>query len=213
MPYGIQLTGNMTAVPQKTSSIPIDPLSQLVKKASCGCSESFGQLVKLHQQTLRLFLSKFIQCSASVDDIAQEVFLVSYRQLATFRHEAEFSTWLLGIARNKALEFLRTEVAARKNRNQLLEVEIAKRKISRLIRDKRNYAETQEHLDTLQSCLDQLPVHSKSLVTQYYFEQRSAADIAPKSSLSGSAIRMKLLRIRRVLRKCMSASSRTSTDE
>jgi len=210
----MQLTGNMTAVPQETptSLRPIDP-SQLVKKASCGCSESFGQLVRLHQQTLRLFLSKFIQCPASVDDIAQEVFLVSYRQLATFRDEAEFSTWLLAIARNKALEFLRTEVAARKNRNQLLEVEIAKRKISRLMRDKRDYEETQEHLKTLQSCVDQLPVHSKSLVTQYYFEQRAAADIAPKSSLSVSALRMKLLRIRRVLRKCISASSRISTDD
>ena len=191
----------------KTRLSPIDPSSQLVEKASKGCSESFRQLVELHQHSLRLFLSKFIQCSARVDDIAQEVFLVAHRQLEKFRLEAKFSTWLLGIARNKALEFLRTEIAARKKRNQFLEAEIAKRKISRLENDKKDFEQTQERLYTLQSCLDQLPLRSKTLVTQYYFDQRSAAEIASESRQSCSTIRMKLLRIRRILRKCIMASS------
>ena len=199
----------MTAIPQQTQTQlrPIDPTSQLVKKASNGCSDSFGQLVESHQQTLRLFLSRFIHCSARVDDIAQEVFLVAYRQLMTFRHEAKFSTWLLGIARNKALEFLRTEVAAKKNQNQFLEAEIAKRKISRLENDKKDFEQTQERIYTLQSCLDQLPLQSKQLVTQYYFDQQSLAAIDPKSRQSSSTIRMKLLRIRRILRKCIMANT------
>ena len=203
----------MSVIPQETQTRlkPIDPSSQLVKQASNGCSDSFGQLVELHQRALRLFLSRFVHCPDRVDDIAQEVFLVAYRQLTKFRQEAKFSTWLLGIARNKALEFLRAEVTAKNNRNQLVEVEIAKRKISRLEKDRRDFEQAQNNLNALQSCLDQLPLQSKTLITQYYFDQQPTAEVKTQSRRTCSTIRMKLLRIRRILRKCITANSEIYT--
>ena len=207
----------MSVIPRETQIgiglNPIDPSLQLVKQASNGCSDSFGQLVELHHETLRLFLSRFIHCSACVDDIAQEVFLVAYRQLATFRHESKFSTWLLGIARNKALEFLRTEVAQRKSQNQFLNAEIANRKISRLENAKKDFEQTQKRLNRLQSCLDQLPVNSRRLITQHYFDQQPADEATPESRRSCSTIRMKLLRIRRILRKCIMTNSGLYNEE
>lgn len=211
----MQLTGNMTVIPPETQTPlrPIDTSSQLVEKASKGCSDSFRELVELHQQSLRLFLSRFVHCSTRVDDIAQEVFVAAHCQLKKFRHEAKFSTWLLGIARNKALEFLRTEIAARKNQSLFLEVEIAKRKMSRLVNDKKDFEQAQERLSKLRACLDQLPVRSRTLVNQYYFDQQSATSIAAESMQACNTIRMKLLRIRRVLQKCIMASSGIYTEK
>ena len=45
----------------------------------------------------------------AVDDMAQEVFLVAFRQLGQFQAAAPFQSWVLGIARNQALSFLRGE--------------------------------------------------------------------------------------------------------
>jgi len=205
----------MTAVPKnrRTRLKKVDPSAELVEMASKGCADSFRQLVELHQKAIRLYLAKYVQCSTHVDDIAQEVFVVAFRQITRFRRESKFSTWLTGIARNKALEFLRAEISARKSRNQFLELEIARRKISRLGDENQELEEVQGRLEAMRSCLDQLPLRSKDLVNQYYFDQQSSVAIAAESNQTCSSVRMKLLRIRRVLLKCILANVSEPADE
>jgi RNA polymerase sigma-70 factor (ECF subfamily) len=62
---------------------------------------AFGELVRRHQSAVRHFLRHLTSGdTALADDLGQETFLQAYRGLAQYRGEAEFSTWLLGIARN-----------------------------------------------------------------------------------------------------------------
>ena len=184
----------------------VDPSQQLVEQASGGCADSFRQLVEQNQRRIRLYLGKYVQCSAQVDDIAQEVFWIAFRQLGDFRRDAKFSTWLIGIARNKALEFLKAEARGRKKRKQFFEAEIAREQISRL----ENGADcelAERRLSAMQLCLDQLPDRSRELINRYYFDQQPATRIAANSNVSTGSIRMKLLRIRQVLLKCIVARS------
>lgn len=184
-----------------------DPTRQLVEQASAGCSESFSQLVEQNHRSVRLYLGKYIQCWAQVDDIAQEVFFVAFGQLSRFRRESRFSTWLIGIARNKALEFLKAEKKAREKRKQFLEAEIASRQISRLENQHRDCEHAEQRLSAMQICLDQLPDQLRGLIDAYYFDQQPAASIASESNVSIGSVRMRLLRIRRILQKCIVARS------
>ncbi len=62
---------------------------------------AFGELVTRHQSAVRHFLRHLTRGdTALADDLAQETFVQAYRALGKFRGESEFSTWLLGIARN-----------------------------------------------------------------------------------------------------------------
>ena len=62
---------------------------------------AFGELVLRHQSAVRHFLRSLTRGDAALaDDLAQETFLQAYRGLARFRGEANFATWLLGIAHN-----------------------------------------------------------------------------------------------------------------
>lgn len=62
---------------------------------------AFGELVLRHQSAVRNFLRHLTRGDAALaDDLAQETFVQAYRGLARFRGEANFSTWLLGIAHN-----------------------------------------------------------------------------------------------------------------
>lgn len=190
-----------------------DPSHQLVEKASAGCSDSFRQLVEQNHRRIRLYLGRYVHCSAEVDDIAQEVFLVAFSQLSRFRGEAKFSTWLIGIARNKALEFLKAEARGRKRRKQFFEAEIASQQIDRLekVHDQCELAE--QRLGAMQLCLEQLPNKSRELVNRYYFDMQPATEIAAQSNVSTGSIRMKLLRIRQILQKCIAARSQDSYDD
>ena len=65
---------------------------------------AFGELVRRHQSAVRATLRKLTSGnSALADDLAQETFLLAYRNLKSFRQEARFSTWLYRIAYNAFL--------------------------------------------------------------------------------------------------------------
>jgi RNA polymerase sigma-70 factor (ECF subfamily) len=62
---------------------------------------AFGELVRRHQSTVRLFLRQLTHGDAALaDDLAQDTFILAYRNLRHFRGDARFTTWLLGIANN-----------------------------------------------------------------------------------------------------------------
>jgi RNA polymerase sigma-70 factor, ECF subfamily len=65
---------------------------------------AFGELVRRHQSAVRATLRRLTGGNhALADDLAQDTFLLAYRNLKSFRQEAKFSTWLYRIAYNAFL--------------------------------------------------------------------------------------------------------------
>jgi RNA polymerase sigma-70 factor (ECF subfamily) len=76
---------------------------------------AFAELVRRHQSAVRACLRKLTAGNhALADDLAQETFVLAWRNLASFRQEARFSTWLYRIATNCWL------MDARKRKEELL---------------------------------------------------------------------------------------------
>ncbi len=76
---------------------------------------AFSELVRRHQSAVRATLRRLTAGNhALADDLAQETFLLAFRNIATFRQEARFSTWLYRIATNAYL------ADARKRKEELL---------------------------------------------------------------------------------------------
>jgi RNA polymerase sigma-70 factor (ECF subfamily) len=62
---------------------------------------AFAELVRRHQSQLRASLRKMTGGNIELsDDIAQETFILAWRNIKSFRYEAKFSTWLYRIAFN-----------------------------------------------------------------------------------------------------------------
>jgi RNA polymerase sigma-70 factor (ECF subfamily) len=62
---------------------------------------AFGVLVERHQSQVRTVLRRLTRGDVALaDDLAQEVFVLAWRNLRKFRFEAKFSTWLYRIAFN-----------------------------------------------------------------------------------------------------------------
>lgn len=76
---------------------------------------AFAALVRRHQSGVRACLRKLaVGNPALADDLAQETFVLAWRNLRSFRQEARFSTWLYRIATNCWL------AQARKRKEELL---------------------------------------------------------------------------------------------
>ena len=62
---------------------------------------AFAELVRRHQSSVRACLRKLTSGNhALADDLAQDTFVLAWRNLKGFRQEARFSTWLYRIATN-----------------------------------------------------------------------------------------------------------------
>ncbi len=76
---------------------------------------AFSELVRRYQSAVRTTLRRLTAGNhALADDLAQETFMLAYRNLKSFRQEARFSTWLYRIATNAYL------ANARKRKEELL---------------------------------------------------------------------------------------------
>ena len=70
---------------------------------------AFTELVRRHQSSVRACLRRLTTGNhALADDLAQETFILAWRNLKAFRQEARFSTWLYRIATNCWLAHSRT---------------------------------------------------------------------------------------------------------
>ncbi len=62
---------------------------------------AFAELVRRHQSQLRASLRKMTGGNIELsDDVAQETFILAWKNIKSFRYEAKFSTWLYRIAFN-----------------------------------------------------------------------------------------------------------------
>jgi RNA polymerase sigma-70 factor (ECF subfamily) len=83
---------------------PISDAALIARVVVSDDRHAFGELVRRHQSAVRATLRKLTGGNGALaDDLAQETFLLAYRNLKSFRQEARFSTWLYRIAYNAFL--------------------------------------------------------------------------------------------------------------
>lgn len=84
---------------------------ELVARCRAGDVGAFGVLVARHQDVVLRVAARIVGADESAD-VAQDTFLRAFHRLDRFRGESTFRAWVLGIARNSALDAL----AARRRR-------------------------------------------------------------------------------------------------
>ncbi len=84
---------------------PVEPAladAQLIARCIVGDDRhAFAELTRRHQSAVRACLRRLTAGNhALADDLAQDTFVLAWRNVKSFRQEARFSTWLYRIATN-----------------------------------------------------------------------------------------------------------------
>ena len=80
---------------------------KLIDRILSGHNEGFYELIAPYQRRVYMTAFDILQVEADAEEVAQEAFLKAFRNLRSFRREAQFSTWLLRITVNEARMRLR----------------------------------------------------------------------------------------------------------
>ena len=73
--------------------------------------EAFNLLLKKYQQKVYWQVRRIIINHDDADDVTQEVFIKVWKNLGSFRQDAQLFTWLYRIATNESLTFLKKKQA------------------------------------------------------------------------------------------------------
>jgi len=98
---------------------PIDAKSvlevELMERVLAGETDLFYDLIRPYERAVFLAATSILGNEADGEEVAQEAMLKAFRNLARFRRESKFSTWLIQIAINEA------KMKLRKDRRHLYE--------------------------------------------------------------------------------------------
>ncbi|MEX2274869.1 MAG: sigma-70 family RNA polymerase sigma factor [Actinomycetota bacterium] len=84
-----------------------DPDPRTLRRARQGDLGAFEELVRASQADVYRFALHLARDTATAEDITQETYLRAFRFLHSFRGDCKFSSWLLRITRNCAMDALR----------------------------------------------------------------------------------------------------------
>lgn len=75
--------------------------NELVELALGGDRAAFGELVERHQHVVFRTALGALRSREDAEDVTQDTFVAAFRDLARFRNESSFRTWVLTIAWNR----------------------------------------------------------------------------------------------------------------
>ncbi|HVR85150.1 MAG TPA: sigma-70 family RNA polymerase sigma factor [Planctomycetota bacterium] len=182
----------------------------MVEAARGGSKEAFSLIVRHHQVQIRTFLSKFVQLDDVVDDLAQETFLAAYRSMTTYRGDSPLRTWLLGIARHRALRYLEDLDQRRSEGSVDLETALDTLLAQKMQREEQAVSSHARKVTALEACLENLPRTGARLIQEFYFKGRSAGDVAQMTGKTEGAVRITLMRLRQALTQCVQLKLKAS---
>jgi RNA polymerase sigma-70 factor (ECF subfamily) len=158
--------------------------------------ESFDRRWRQVSPAVEGFLYCLLRDYTAVDDVAQEVAVTAFGQIASYDEQRDFTAWILGIARNKAHEHMRRTSTRRR-----IVTLAASETLAQVAAELQPEAGVRE--EALRACLDELPARSGRLVRLHYGEGHALAAVAAEVGVTMANIKVMLHRIRRALRECI----------
>lgn len=158
--------------------------------------EEFLRLFTRDQFRVIAYIRALIHDHTAANDVFQETSLVLWRSFSSFRRDAEFTPWAMGIARNQVLKHWRARDRDRHVFSESLLSELASEAI--LIADELDSRQT-----ALNECVQQLAPRQQELIGQFYGANQPAKLIAESWNRTVHAVYKSLKVMRRSLLECV----------
>lgn len=172
---------------------------ELVERVAGGDRAAVRLLFMRHHARVYRFAARQTGSELMADDIANEVFLELWRQAPAFQGRSEVSTWLLGIARFKALSALRKrkeeaidedEAAAIPDTGDTPEVAVMK----------------DDKATALKRMVNALPEEHRTVIDLAYYHAKSVAEIAEVLQIPVATVKTRMFYARKKLGEALQAA-------
>jgi RNA polymerase sigma-70 factor (ECF subfamily) len=170
----------------------------LVERIAGRDKQALQLLYSRHHVRIYRFALRFLNDEAAAEDTVSEVFIDVWRQAESFEGRSQVTTWLLAIARNKALSLLR------RRSSEELDDEVAE-----FIEDPSDNPEAamlkSQRASVLQDCLTQLSPAHREIVDLVYYHEKSVEEVAEIISVPANTVKTRMFYARKRIGELMAA--------
>jgi RNA polymerase sigma-70 factor (ECF subfamily) len=185
--------------------------AQMIASILAGDTQLYHQLIRPYERSVYMMALSYMKNEADAEDVAQEAFLKAFHHLTTFRAEAKFSTWLIGIALNEARSRLRREATLRMESIDDTPDE-AGHTSPVILRDWREVPsealERKEVRQMLQEAITNLPTIYREVFVLRDVEELNNVETAAALSITVGNVKVRLHRARLMLQKQLAPALR-----
>lgn len=196
--YLLRLKGKANRLTMQRDHILTD--EACIERVKEGDTEAFGLLVSRYNDRLIRMVMPLVRgerCDA--EDLVQEVMIKAFTSLGSFHGQCAFSTWLYRIAYNRAVSDMR------KRKAKFAEVPIEESILPADEPIDEEGGDREHSPEALEWALSQLHPKDQTLLSLYYGEGKSVAEISLIADQSPSNIKIRLFRLRNKLKTMMSS--------
>jgi RNA polymerase sigma-70 factor (ECF subfamily) len=137
---------------------------------AAGDRRAFELLYARHNVRIYRFVLRLSKSAELAEDIMIEVFLAAWRTAHQFRSACQVSTWLLSIARRRAISALRRQSEKQLSGDEALIVDDAN--------DLETVTSRSIRHSIIQKCLRQLPLAQAEIIELVYYQEKSIREVA-----------------------------------
>jgi len=164
----------------------------LIARIAGGDRLAMQVLFARHHVRVYRFVLRLVRNEATAEDLISDVFLDIWRQAGKFEGRSAVTTWMLGIARFKALS------ALRRRQEDELDDETAER-----IEDQSDDPETAlSKKDTgavLRECLTKLTAEHREVIDLVYYHEKSVEEVAEITGIPAATVKTRMFYARKKL--------------
>lgn len=171
----------------------------LVKRVANGDRLAMQTLFSRHQVRVFRFVLRMVRDESVAEDTISDVFLDLWRQAGRFEERSSVSTWLLSIARNKALS------ALRKRREASLDEGVAEA-IEDDADDPGIILQKQDKGAAMRLCIDRLTVEHREVIDLVYYHEASIEEVAQIVGIPENTVKTRLFHARKKLSELLQAA-------
>jgi RNA polymerase sigma-70 factor, ECF subfamily len=173
---------------------------QLILRVRSGERGAFDQLYERYVRRVYRFVETRLHNRADVEETTQEVFVNVFGSLGSFRAEAPFAAWVLGVARHT--------IAGRFKKKQHPTVPLETNEHGEFDANEAGVSETtpldyyelRERIQQLEAAAERdLSPEQRQLFRLHHLEHRPIAEVAAILDKSEDAVKSNLYRVRKVL--------------
>jgi RNA polymerase sigma-70 factor (ECF subfamily) len=176
-----------------------DEVLRLLVRIGQGDEVAFRELYRAFSRRLYAYVIRKLGNEAQAEEIVADTLYEVWKAPARFRGESQFSTWIIGIARNKVLMAFRSRKpdAVYEDLQDLAEV-IASEDAGAF----EQLAQRQRR-EGVQHCMERLSDDHREAIHLVFYEGMSLAEVAQVQSCPENTVKTRLFHARQKLRNCL----------
>jgi RNA polymerase sigma-70 factor (ECF subfamily) len=181
--------------------------AEMIAAILAGESQRFHDLIRPYERSVYVMALSFVHDESDAEDVAQEAFLKAFRNLASFRGEAKFGTWLISITLNEARSRLRRKKLIKMEPLEASNDDDGSHVSPALLRDWKEIPsealERSEMRSLLQKAVEGLPPIYREIFVLRDIEELSIAEAADVLQITVASVKVRLHRARVALQKTL----------